>query len=120
MENASDQKQIDRKRQKREEAAAAERLVLRTLMSQQMGRLYLWNELSKLNVFSQTLQFGRDGYAATAWAEGKRSVGLELMARITQLCPEDYVTMIKENQKTEIKDEQPARTDPDPADPAAD
>lgn len=97
MENAADQAGIDRKKSRRDEVDAARKTVIRTLMSQRMGRLYVWDELSLANVFSQTLQFGRDGYAGTAFAEGRRSLGLRLLADVTRLCPEEYLLMTREN-----------------------
>lgn len=119
MDNAADAAAIDRKRSKVEDSANAQKIVIQTLMDQQIGRKYLWDQLDKLNVFAQTLQFGRDGYAATAWAEGKRSVGLELMACITRLCPEQYLLMMRENSKQEIHDDRTKILDAEPADDAA-
>lgn len=103
-ENAADPASIDRKRSKSEEKEVTRKLVIRTLMGDARGRAYLWDELTEMNVFSQSLQFGRDGYAATAFSEGRRSLGLRLLTDITRWCPHEYMLMTQENSKVEIPD----------------
>jgi hypothetical protein len=97
VENSADQSSIDRKKNKQADYDTARKIVVRTLMSNQQGRMYIWQELSSMNVFSQTLQFGRDGHIATAFAEGRRSIGLRLLGDVTRHCPDEYMLMTKEN-----------------------
>lgn len=105
IENATDQASIDRKRSRAKELEVARKTVVRTLMSQRLGRMYVWDELAQASVFSQTLQFGRDGHIATAFAEGRRSLGLRLLNEVQSLCPDEYLLMTKENAPVEFGNE---------------
>lgn len=116
MDSAIDQATIDRKRNRAQEVDTARQQIIRGMMSQRLGRLYLWDELSRMNVFQQTLQFGRDGYASTAFAEGRRSIGLRLLADITRWCPDEYLLMTRENTAMEnhnVRSPEPDHSDPD-------
>lgn len=63
------------------------------LMGDPRGRRIVWRQLSAAGVFQSSF----DPTAMTmAFNEGRRSEGLRLLAQIHELCPDLYVTMMKE------------------------
>lgn len=66
------------------------------LVSSPQSRAWLWNLLSSANVFASTFSIEPAAYGLN---EGKRSLGLMIMADITRLCPEMLALMMKENQE---------------------
>ena len=94
--------------------------VIRLLMREPEGRRWLWNKISDCRVFSTTQQFGENAAIATAFLEGKRSVGLALLADINRLCPNEYGLAVKENgARDDNRSNKPARR-ADGADDASD
>lgn len=69
--------------------------VIRALMSQRDGRRFLWLQLEEANVFAQTFIPGQPD--TTAFAEGRRSLGLRLLVDVTKWTPADYMRMTQEN-----------------------
>ena len=66
------------------------------LMSDARGRRIVWAQLSAAGVYTTSF----DPTAMTmAFNEGRRSEGLRLLARVAALCPDHYLTMMKEQQK---------------------
>lgn len=76
-------------------------------MVQENGRRWIWNLLNECNVFSQTVHFGEGGHAMTAFAEGKRSLGLRILDDIVKLTPNEYLKMTVENKTVEADLESP-------------
>jgi hypothetical protein len=68
----------------------------RKLLEQKEFRRFAWRYLCDCHVFKQT--FDHSG-SVTSFNEGKRSVGLKLMAEIVDSSPEAYLQMMKENQQ---------------------
>lgn len=64
------------------------------LMTDQRGRRIVWRQLSAAGVFNTTFDIQA---MQMAFAEGRRSEGLRLLAQVHTLCPELYPTMMKEN-----------------------
>lgn len=67
---------------------------LQWLMSDKKGRRFVWRLLGQLGVYRQSYVGG--DFAATAFNEGRRSVGLEVLASITDHCPGRFNEMQKE------------------------
>ena len=66
------------------------------LMSDPRGRRIVWSQLAAAGVYKTSF----DPTAMTmAFNEGRRSEGLRLLALIAALCPDHYLTMMKEQQK---------------------
>ncbi|MBW7929800.1 MAG: endopeptidase [Gammaproteobacteria bacterium] len=63
------------------------------LMSSKRGRRIVWRILSSAGVFNLT--FNSDPLVM-AFGEGARSQGLRMLARLHELCPQRYTTMVKE------------------------
>lgn len=65
---------------------------LGNLLSTKQGRAWYWNLLSQCGVFVTSFT----GNSATFFNEGKRQIGLMLLAELTREYPDHYVTMTKD------------------------
>lgn len=63
------------------------------LMSDKRGRRIMWRLLGETRVFQSSFT----GNSQTFFNEGTRNVGLKLLGEINELCPDRYVSMLKEN-----------------------
>lgn len=94
VKNASDAKQVQaagpklklKERQAREEIGA--------VMSTRAGRKWIWKMLEWCNVFGPTFRIDPH---QSAYAEGARLAGLEILKHVTTLGPEIYLLMQKES-----------------------
>ena len=62
---------------------------LEVVMSTPSGRRIIWRLLGIAGTFTRS--FDTDSQYATAFNEGKRSVGLDIYDDIMQYCPERYI-----------------------------
>ncbi len=72
---------------------------VKKLMSEPWGRRLMWNLLADARTYHRT--FNPDSLLM-AYAEGRRSFGLDLLAYIQMTAPERYVEMLTEASKKEI------------------
>lgn len=63
------------------------------LMSHKQGRRIVWRILEKAGVYRQTFT----GNSETFFLEGKRSIGLFVLAEVHEVSADAYVQMLKEN-----------------------
>ena len=91
--DASDRKSIRKAEKASRLADRARQEVIINLMSTTFGRAWLWDLLSSCHVFGQT--FSPDPLM-TAFGEGRRSVGLALLADVMLTCPDQYITAARE------------------------
>ena len=68
--------------------------VIREIMSTTTGRMWMWDHLAECSIFHQT--FTSDPLT-TAFNEGRRSIGLSVMADILRTCPDQYITAMRES-----------------------
>jgi len=80
------------------------REIITQIMVSSPGRAWLWDRLSECNIFSTT--HTADPYAS-AFQEGRRSVGLSLLADIMAYCPDQFIQAMREQNERHI------RPDPD-------
>lgn len=73
---------------------------LKSIMSTEEGRRFMWRLLSKSNVFHSS--FSPDPYVA-AFKEGCRNFGLEMFEGLHRVCPELYALMADEAAKQQEK-----------------
>lgn len=66
---------------------------LGSLLSTKQGRSWYWHLLGQCGVFVTSFT----GNSATFFNEGKRQIGLQLVAELTRHFPDHYVTMMKES-----------------------
>jgi hypothetical protein len=64
------------------------------LMSHKQGRRIVWRILEQAGVYRQTFT----GNSETFFREGKRSIGLFVLAEVHEVSADAYVSMLKENQ----------------------
>lgn len=67
---------------------------VRWLMNNKRGRRIVWHQLEAAMVFQQTFNTNA---MQMAFAEGKRSTGLDLLAFVMSAAPDQYMTMTTEN-----------------------
>lgn len=99
MENTTDQNAAydagDRRHVEcREKSAKTARLQrnedFRWLMGEQRGRRFVWDLLAKAGLFRSSLGLSPE---LTAFNEGRRDLGLAVLADMMRLCPEQYARM---------------------------
>jgi len=95
--DASDPEQVAKrvKTSKTRELSVADGL--KDCLKTKQGRDFVWDILSVTGVFRSSFT----GNAVTFFNEGRRDVGLQLLARITKLCPERLTEMMREGQQNE-------------------
>lgn len=71
---------------------------LKWLMDSKRGRRIVWRQLDRAGVFR--LSFHTDAMVM-AFAEGNRNEGLHILAQVHALCPDRYLTMVKEHARHE-------------------
>jgi len=77
-------------------AAQAERNrreIISTLAGQPAGRRYLWAILEEAGLFRDIFH---ESHAAMAYAEGRRSMGRQLLNDLVAFAPDDFTLMLKE------------------------
>jgi hypothetical protein len=90
-----DQKQVqDRARRAKERQRDAD-AAIKTLMSSEAGRIWIWDHLSDCGLYRMSARSG-DAHM-TYFNEGERNVGLRLLAQLQRACPDLYALMTKEN-----------------------
>ena len=108
--NAADRKDI-RRREKEAKIATAQRAqVVHQIMSTVQGREWMWHTLAECGVFRQT--FVPDA-AMTAFNEGKRAIGLALLADIMTTCPDQYINAQRESNERHATWERRSSPEPD-------
>lgn len=106
MLNAADKRQVKKAGQRARLERKRELDDLRAVLATPEGRRLLWRHLAEAGVFR--LSFAHGEADTTAFNEGRRSVGLALMADIHALEPSYYLTMATEAAAHEATDEPPA------------
>lgn len=90
--NAGDATQVGERKVNTKNAARERVEGLGNLLATRQGRSWYWNLLSECGVFVTSFT----GNSATFFNEGKRQIGLLLVAELTREYPDHYVTMMKE------------------------
>ena len=67
---------------------------LRQIMQTPQGRAWMWSQLEFCGPFRSPFAQSAD---VTAFQCGQQNVGLLLLGNIMRLCPDEYLTMAKEN-----------------------
>ena len=101
--NAADRKDVRRREKAARQAEVARREVIAQLMSTTPGRQWLWDKLSECQCFHTTFVTG--DALASAFQEGRRSMGLSLLADIMAHCPDQYIQAMRESNERSTLDE---------------
>lgn len=91
-------------------AAEQARNDLQSVMGSEAGRRFMWALLGDCGMYRAS--FNNSG-SITAFNEGQRDIGLRLVARITQECPEQYLAMQDEAIRADRKATENASLDDD-------
>lgn len=92
--NAADPRQVKKARQKERLAHARALDDLACVLQTKEGRRFVWRQLEEAGVFR--ISFAPGAPDTTAFNEGRRNLGLALMAAIHELDPAFYLTMAQE------------------------
>lgn len=111
MANAADRRQVKKASQRERLRRQRELADLATVLSTKQGRRRTWAQLQQTGVFRQSFIPGEPS-EVTAFNEGRRSIGLALMADVHALDPELYLTMAKEAKEDEQKQQPEPDTEP--------
>lgn len=93
--DANDPEAVQRQRVALGRQAAADRQVIKNLLSTEPGRSWFWRFLESCHCFS--LSFDPDSDRISAFREGERNIGNRLLADLVKSDPESYTLMMKEH-----------------------
>lgn len=93
VKNAADKGQIEKAGSKAKQREQMAKEAIRTVMSTRQGRKWVWSKLEWCHVFSPTF---RQDPCQSAYAEGARLAGLEILKDVNSLGPDAYLQMQQE------------------------
>jgi hypothetical protein len=96
--NAGDAQQVAKAKSRQKTRSLQKKAAFRKFMSDPEGRMFMWDLLTLCGIFHSS--FSVDALRC-AFNEGRRDIGLRLLADINQLSPELYIRMMQENQAQE-------------------
>ena len=96
--NAGDAQQVAKAKSRQKTRSLQKKAAFRKFMSDPEGRMWMWDLLTLCGIFHSS--FSMDALR-TAFNEGRRDIGLRLLADINQLSPDLYMRMVGENQEKE-------------------
>jgi hypothetical protein len=88
--DASNRRHVERAEKAAKSAGRQRDEAIRWLMGDGRGRRIVWSLLGQAGVFRSSMASAPE---LTAFNEGRRDIGLALLADITRLCPETYALM---------------------------
>ncbi len=91
--DTGDRRQVERREKERLRRQRQLDEAFRWLMSDARGRLLMWERLTDAGVFRSSIN---PNPQMTAFAEGRRDLGLRDLAHLMRLCPEQYARMAAE------------------------
>ena len=92
--DAGDKAQVEKAKSKVQNKQARLEDGFRQVMGSANGRAFIWELLSICGLFRTSFN---PSNAITAFNEGQRNIGLEIMAKVHRLKPEKYIPMVREN-----------------------
>ena len=108
VKNAADSRQV-REAGKRERWTREQELAdIRHLLSLVQFRRFVWRYLGRCGLYQTSFS---DAANQTYFLEGKRQVGLEIMADITEADPDSYLRMMNEAKVREKAEAPPIRVE---------
>lgn len=93
--NAADENELGESRRKAKTQRERDLDDIRGVLSTKPGRRFYWSLLTECGVFKTSFVTNATIY----YLEGKRAVGLKLMADLMEASPESYLLMTKEAQQ---------------------
>lgn len=99
VKNAADEQQVKKAGRKENLKRKQELEDMKALLDTPLGRRVVWRYLSICGVYQSSFT----GNSTTFFNEGRREVGLRLMADIMESNPDSYAKMVKESRQEEEK-----------------
>lgn len=96
--NADDEKQVKKARKDAEFNDALRLDVIKNVMSAPAGRRWMYGLMEMCHCFHTSFIAGAPD--ATAFREGERNIGLQIIADVQSASPDLYLTMIQEAKGT--------------------
>lgn len=109
--NASDRKDIRRREKQAKIDDAQHAAVTREIMSTAQGRTWMWTQLSRCHVFVTTFVPG--DALSSAFNEGERNIGQQLLNEITDTCPDQFIQAMREAHERRTFSERRSSPQPD-------
>jgi len=88
--DAGDRRHVERREKTAKTARLQRNEDFRWLMGDLRGRRFVWDLLAKAGLFRSSLGISPE---LTAFNEGRRDLGLAVLADMMRLCPEQYARM---------------------------
>ena len=104
MTSATNERQLRRQQEDAARDVLVNKTVITSLMSHRDGRRWVWNLLSRCGCFRSSFDPSAGGHSRMCFAEGQRTIGLELLGYVTAFTPTHYITMTNENSPQKIKE----------------
>ena len=95
--NVADQKQVKEQKQKEKDIRKTELDDVKSILSTEHGRRFFFRYLSICGVFKSSFT----GSSETYFLEGRRDVGLRLLADINESNPKAYAALMEENERAQ-------------------
>lgn len=92
--DANDEKQVKKARKEAEHGEALKLDEIRKVMQSSPGRQWMYGLLERCHCYSTSFIAGAPD--ASAFREGERNIGLQLLIDIQNAAPDLYLTMIQE------------------------
>ena len=100
--NASDKPQVERAGRKQKNRREQELADIRAMLELREGRRFIWSRLEKCKVFASIW----DPSAKIHFLEGRRDVGLQLMADVAEADETAFLVMMTEEQQQKKQERQ--------------
>ena len=88
--DSGNQRHVERREKAAKTARRRRDEALRWLMADNRGRRFVWRLLAKAGIFRSSFV---ESPQLTAFNEGRRDIGLGLLADVMRICPERYAQM---------------------------
>jgi hypothetical protein len=100
QQNAAIEEQVKKGAREEKSKAAQEIEDIKVVLSTRAGRRFIWRHLTNAGIFQTTFT----GNSATFFNEGRRDIGLKILAEVNAASPESYLQMMKEANEGELND----------------
>lgn len=97
VKNAADEAQVNEAAAKEKRGRARDLEDMRFILETAQGRRFIWRQLGECGVFKSSFT----GNSTTFFNEGRRDVGLKLMADVMDAKPDAYLQMAEEAKREE-------------------
>lgn len=76
---------------------------LRWVMGSKQGRRFMYRLLSEAGLYRLSINLGNTDSLLTAFNEGQRNIGLQMLGEITEACQDRYTEMLAEQKEAKEK-----------------